>query len=144
MVGDCVSSSSALVKLRPDTHDLSFTAQGCQQEEAKEILLVLASTVIGYAGRRRRLAPAPFKVVPEDLCYATVRKKREQGCVKEIVVEAVFSILEVVESAFERSRVSRAINTAFIERHNGSHRARKARKARKTYCFSRIGKCTKR
>jgi hypothetical protein len=37
----------------------------------------------------------------------------------------------------KRSRVSRAINTAFIERHNGTERNRNARKVHKTYCFSK-------
>ena len=35
------------------------------------------------------------------------------------------------------SRVSRAINTAFVERQNGTDRHRNARKARKTYRFSK-------
>jgi hypothetical protein len=37
----------------------------------------------------------------------------------------------------KRSRVSQEINTAFIERHNGTDRNRNARKVRKTYCFSK-------
>ena len=35
------------------------------------------------------------------------------------------------------SKVSRAINTAFVERQNGTDRHRNARKARKTYRFSK-------
>jgi len=80
---------------------------------------------------------APYKIAPKDLCYATVRKKRENGRVEEIVVGAVFGTLEAVERALKRSRVSRAINTAFIERHNGTDRNFNARKMRKTYCFSK-------
>ncbi len=80
---------------------------------------------------------APYKIAPKDLCYATVRKKREKGRVEEIVVGAVFGTLEAVERALKRSRVSRAINTAFIERHNGTDRNFNARKVRKTYCFSK-------
>jgi len=38
------------------------------------------------------------------------------------------------------SRVSRAINTAFVERQNGTDRHRNARKARKTYRFSKDGR----
>lgn len=37
-------------------------------------------------------------------------------------------------AAVGMSRVSRAINTAFVERHNGTDRNRNARK---TYCFSK-------
>ena len=35
------------------------------------------------------------------------------------------------------SRVSKAINTAFVERNNGTDRNRNGRKVRKTYCFSK-------
>ena len=35
------------------------------------------------------------------------------------------------------SAVSRTVNTAFVERHNGTDRNRNARKVRKTYCFSK-------
>ena len=76
-------------------------------------------------------------MAPEDLCYATVRKTRQKGRVVEIVVGAVFGTLEAVKAALKRPRVSLAINTAFIERHNGTDRNRNARKVRKTYCFSK-------
>src|SRR5258708_1552225 len=36
-----------------------------------------------------------------------------------------------------RSSVSRTVNMAFVERHNGTDRNRNARKVRKTYCFSK-------
>ena len=39
--------------------------------------------------------------------------------------------------ALGMSKVSRAINTAFVERENGTDRHRNARKARKTYRFSK-------
>jgi hypothetical protein len=39
-------------------------------------------------------------------------------------------------AALEESNVSRAINTSFVERQNGTDRHRNARKARKTYRFS--------
>ena len=74
---------------------------------------------------------------PKDLCYATVRKTREKGRVVESVVTAVFGTLAAVKAALKRSRVSRAINTAFIERYNGTDRNFNARKVRKTYCFSK-------
>ncbi len=94
---------------------------------------VVVAERTGRPGRPK----APYKVAPKDLCYATVRKKREKGRVEEIVVGAVFGTLEAVKRALKRSRVSRAINTAFIERHNGTDRNRNARKVRKTYCFSK-------
>jgi len=42
-----------------------------------------------------------------------------------------------VEAAIETSAVSKVINTAFVERHNGTDRNRNARKVRKSYCFSK-------
>jgi hypothetical protein len=42
-----------------------------------------------------------------------------------------------VTAALKRSQVSKAINTAFVERQNGTDRNRNARKVRKTYCFSK-------
>ena len=35
------------------------------------------------------------------------------------------------------SLASKAINTAFVERHNGTDRNRNARKVRRSYCFSK-------
>jgi hypothetical protein len=42
---------------------------------------------------------APYKVAPKDLCYATVRKRRQKGRVIEIVVGAVFGTLGAVKTA---------------------------------------------
>jgi IS1 family transposase len=40
-------------------------------------------------------------------------------------------------TALAQSMVSTAINTAFVEWHNGTDRRRDARKVRKSYCFSK-------
>jgi IS1 family transposase len=101
------------------------------------ILEVYGRTVVPERTGRPGRPKAPYKVAPKDLCYATVRKKRQKGRVEEIVVGAVFGTLEAVERALKHSRVSQAINTAFIERHNGTDRNFNARKVRKTYCFSK-------
>jgi hypothetical protein len=39
-------------------------------------------------------------------------------------------------AALKLSKVSNKINTAFVERQNGTDRGRNGRKTRKTYCFS--------
>jgi IS1 family transposase len=101
------------------------------------ILDAYGQTLVPERTGRPGRPKAPYKIPPKDLCYATVRKKREKGRVEEIVVGAVFGTLETVERALKHSRVSRAINTAFIERHNGTDRNFNARKVRKTYCFSK-------
>jgi hypothetical protein len=87
----------------------------------------------GRPGRPR----APYKVAPPGLGYAVVTKRRERGRVVEVGTRVVFGALAAVLLALGLSRVSRAINTAFVERQNGTDRHRNARKARKTYRFSK-------
>ena len=52
-------------------------------------------------------------------------------------LKLIFGTAAGLQSALARSGVSRTINTAFVERHNGTDRNRNARKVRKTYCFSK-------
>jgi IS1 family transposase len=87
----------------------------------------------GKPGRPR----SPYRVPPPGLTYAVVEKTREKGRVVAIVTQVVFGTMAAVTAALGLSRVSRAINTAFVERRNGTDRHRNARKARKTYRFSR-------
>jgi hypothetical protein len=46
-------------------------------------------------------------------------------------------IFRTAASALEALAVSRTVNTAFVERYNGTDRNRDARRARKTYSFSK-------
>ena len=80
---------------------------------------------------------APYNVPPADLNYATVHKTRKKGRVVKIDYRVIFGTVATVMAALAVSLVSRAINTAFVERHNGTDRNRNARKVRKTYCFSK-------
>jgi hypothetical protein len=54
-----------------------------------------------------------------------------------VVRQVMFGTVAGVEAALANSGVSRTVNTAFVERHNGTDRNRNARKVRKTYCFSK-------
>jgi hypothetical protein len=81
--------------------------------------------------------PQPKRVLPPDLCYATVCKKRAHGRVVEVVRTVVFGTLCVLAMLLSRSRVSKTINTAFALRNNGTDRRQNARKHRKTYAFSK-------
>ena len=81
--------------------------------------------------------PNPKWVMPEFLCYATVCKKREKGRVVEVTRELVFGALCVLIRLLQRSQVSEHINTAFVERHNGTDRRQNARKHRKTNGLNR-------
>ena len=86
----------------------------------------------GKRGRPR----APDKVAPKGLTYAVVEKTREKGRVVAIATRVVFGTMAAAIAAPGMSRVSRSINTSFVERQNGTDRHRNARKARKTYRFS--------
>ena len=77
-------------------------------------------------GRPGRPA-GPRRVLPEELCYATVHKTKEQGRVTAVEAQAVFGEL----GAGER------VSTSYLERHNATDRHRNARKGRKTYRFSK-------
>lgn len=87
----------------------------------------------GKPGRPKGSRRVPVK----GLTYATVHKRRRKGRVVKIDLRAVFGSKAQVEAAIEASAVSNTINTAFVERHNGTDRNRNARKVRKSYCFSK-------
>jgi hypothetical protein len=79
----------------------------------------------------------PKKVLPQELCYATVRKTRQKGRVVEVIRAVVFGTLALVDLYLSRSKVSTTINTSFVERNNGTDRGQNSRKTRKTYGFSK-------
>jgi hypothetical protein len=81
--------------------------------------------------------PKPKRVLPPELCYATVCKKPKKGRVVEVVRTLIFGVVLLLEAYLERSQVSTTINTSFVARHNGTDRHQNARKHRKTYGFSK-------
>jgi IS1 family transposase len=87
----------------------------------------------GQPGRPRK----PYKVAPAGLQNATVHKTRKKGRVVEVTTRVIFGTAAAVATVLSQSGVSRTVNTAFVERHNGTDRNRNARKVRKTYCFSK-------
>jgi len=87
----------------------------------------------GKRGRR----PALRKRPPKGLTYATVHKTRENNRVVAVDQRVIFGTAAAVVAALALSSVSTAVNTVFVERHNGTDRNRNARKVRKTYCFSK-------
>lgn len=81
--------------------------------------------------------PKPRKVVPKELCYGTVHKTRKKGRVVNVVRKIIFGTIALLSGLLSRSMASSTINTSFVERHNGTDRGQNARKARKTYAFSK-------
>lgn len=102
-----------------------------------EILEAYGETVVpertGKPGRPKQ----PYKIPPAGLQYATVHKTREKGRVTKIDGRVIFGTVATVMAALALSTASTAINTSFVERHNGTDRNRNGRKVRKTYCFSK-------
>jgi IS1 family transposase len=101
------------------------------------ILDAYGETVTPPRTGKRGRPKAPYKIPPKDLTYAVVEKTHEKGRVVKILTRVVFGTMAAVELALKMSRVSAAINTSFLERQNGTDRHRNARKARKTYRYSK-------
>lgn len=76
-------------------------------------------------------------VMPDELGYVVVSKRREKGSVVEVIKKIVFGTMEMVEKLLLRSKVSMKFNTSFVERNNGTERGQNSRKRRKSYCFSK-------
>jgi IS1 family transposase len=87
--------------------------------------------------RRTRYKQPQTTPADPALNYAMVCKERKNGRVVSVRTKAVFGSAASVDAALDRSRVSNTVNTSFVERHNATDRHRNARKARKTYRFSK-------
>jgi hypothetical protein len=87
----------------------------------------------GRPGRPRQA----YTEVPPAVTYATVHKERANNRVVRVSLRVVFGTLAAVALALVASAVSRAVNTCFVERHNGTDRGRCSRKVRKSYAFSK-------
>jgi hypothetical protein len=87
----------------------------------------------GARGRPRK----PFKRMFKGTVYATVNKDYSKGTVTAVDRKLVHGTEEDLTRALESSSCSDKINTAFVERQNGTDRSYNARKARKTYQYSR-------
>lgn len=74
---------------------------------------------------------------PPGHVYATVNKTRMHGTVVEVKTALVFGTPRELAEALDNSPCSSSINTAFIERNNGTARHFNPRKQRKTYSFSK-------
>ena len=87
----------------------------------------------GKRGRPR----APYKRWPAGSAYASVNKTYAKGTVATVDRTLVHGTPEDLAAGLEASQSSATINTSFVERQNGTDRSYNARKARKTYEFSK-------
>jgi hypothetical protein len=79
----------------------------------------------------------PERRLPDDVVYATVHKHRENNRVIAVEQRQIFGSREGLEDVLGESAASHQVNTSFVERQNGTDRHRNARKARKSYRFSK-------
>jgi hypothetical protein len=86
----------------------------------------------GRPGRPR----GPEPVVDEDLDYATVHKTRENGRVVKVEKKIVFGNAERIAARLDASP-SHDINTAYVERMNGTLRQMDAHLKRKSRTFAK-------
>jgi IS1 family transposase len=79
------------------------------------------------------------RLVPPALTHAAVRKVvDEQGRVVRVERELVLGTRAHLDAALAASAASTTVNTSFVERSNATDRHRNARKARRTYRFSKV------
>jgi hypothetical protein len=81
--------------------------------------------------------PQPRLAPPPDLLYAQVVKHRQKGRVIRISERVVFGTPAMLQAYLDQSAVDRHLNTAFIERQNGTMRHQNRRFTRKTLSFSK-------
>jgi len=104
---------------------------------AKAILETYGETIQPERQGQRGRQPSPTKKAPQGLNYATVHKTRENNRVVKVDRRVIYGTVTAVVAALAVSSVSDKVNTAFVERQNGTDRHRNARKGRKTYRFSK-------
>ena len=79
----------------------------------------------------------PERRLDPGLAYATVHKERENDRVVAVDRRVVLGSQEAVDQALKDSACSRTINTSFVERQHATDRGQNARKARRTYRYSK-------
>jgi hypothetical protein len=108
-----------------------------KKKQQQHVLLLVTDGYLGYPTSVRLAfgSPAP----PPGLRYAVVQKRYDDGHGRVVGVErhAVHGTERQLGRALEESPASTVANTAFVERHNATDRHRNARKARRTYRFSK-------
>jgi len=124
------------VKARSDGHIPLFTSDDLDQYETAILKAYGIRKEIPKTGRRGR--PKSSKLIPPiELMYCKVIKERKKGKVVRVNTEIVFGKEQQIMKRLKGSKVSRHINTTFVERNNLTMRERNRRLTRKTMGFSK-------
>jgi len=86
---------------------------------------------------RGRPRVKPIKKPDKELKLAQTHKHRGKGRVVKVSEEVIFGDEKKIEEIIQNSPVSNRINTSFIERSNGTFRAKVSRIVRQSYSFSK-------
>ena len=124
-------------KKRTDGRIMNLITSDEYKPYKKAILKAYGKKIVSPATGKPGRPKGSRIIAAKDLKYATVHKRRRKGRVVKIELRVVFGSKSDIQAAIEASAVSKTINTAFIERYNGTDRNRNARKVRKSYCFSK-------
>lgn len=124
------------VKARSDGHIPLFTSDDLDQYETAILKAYGIKKEIPKTGRRGR-PKSPTLVPPKELMYCKVVKERKNGRVVSVDTEIVFGKKQQIKKRLKSSKVSRHINTTFVERNNLTMRERNRRLTRKTMGFSK-------
>jgi IS1 family transposase len=103
----------------------------------EEILFAYGIKTAVSRSHSRGRPPSPRTLPPPELVYATVHKTRKNGTVVKVETRLQFGSQQQLDAVLRASKANHKVNTAFIERHNGTDRHKNSRKARKTYRFSK-------
>ena len=79
----------------------------------------------------------PRRVAPDDLLYAVVVKRRENGHLVEVSTHVVYGTSEKIAAAIEASPVSTKVSTYGVERNNLTIRQHSRRTGRRVNAFSK-------
>ena len=90
--------------------------------------------VLQEPNRPGRPRIAPERRLPEGLNYATVHKHRRNNRVVAVDRRQIFGTQSGLETALEKSQVSRSVNTSFLERRHATDRGRRRGNADKYPC----------
>ena len=104
---------------------------------AETLLEQYGQTVFPEKTGERGRPSKPFKQWPPNAVYATVNKTFGKGAVTAVNRKLVHGTKEDLVQSLDSSSCSEKINTSFVERQNGTDRSYNARKARKTYEYSK-------